>query len=307
MQQENETITLPWVGGRVLRSKDRAWQLEAMPAEFGWYTFSVSGRRARMLTPSDPMPDALTRIVLGYLIGDRLISDDVHANGNPVRFLNTAPRVYLIEAGLDRFVRVSAGYVSESGPLIYRSLEMPLGPEGEVLSAYLNRKESADGISNVTPALDAAFRVETWRRAEAERIRQEEEERRRKEEEQRRKEELRRQVFGKLGDSVGRREMAQLDFGEAAKAALAIGGAEYLDYRSAYHRSEAIVRFRVDRQRFECVCDRQTLRIVDAGICLTSHETGVRGDERFSLESLPSVIREATRLGVLVVFRHVDL
>jgi hypothetical protein len=66
-----------------------------------------------------------------------------------------------------------------------------------------------------------------------------------------------------------------------------------------------IVRFAIDNSRFECVCNAQTLRVIDAGICLTDEDTGERGDNRFTLESLPSVILEAQREGVLVVFRHV--
>jgi hypothetical protein len=54
------------------------------------------------------------------------------------------------------------------------------------------------------------------------------------------------------------------------------------------------------------------LRIIDSGICLTAHyddpefEAGTKGDGFFTLESLPSVIREAQRDGKLVVYRHVD-
>ena len=75
-----------------------------------------------------------------------------------------------------------------------------------------------------------------------------------------------------------------------------------------------IVRFMVNRRRFECVCDASTMRIIDSGICLVN-ETGYdvhgvgpgqSGNAMFTLESLPSVIREADQTGHLVVFRHVD-
>jgi hypothetical protein len=46
--------------------------------------------------------------------------------------------------------------------------------------------------------------------------------------------------------------------------------------------------------------------VVDSGICLQDHRTGVKGDTRFTLESLPTVIGEAIRTGKLVVYRHVD-
>jgi hypothetical protein len=34
------------------------------------------------------------------------------------------------------------------------------------------------------------------------------------------------------------------------------------------------------------------------------HRTGEKGDTKFTLESLPGVVREAEREGVLVVFRR---
>lgn len=298
LQQEDEIVVLPWVGGMALRFGDRTWQLEGRPDGFGWYEFSVSGRRARVRSPADPRPDVLTGIVRGYLVGDRLISENVSANSTLPTLLSSAPKIYLIESGLDRFVRISAGRIAVSGPMVFRSLEMPFGPEDAVLSAYLDKEESVAKIANVSPALDVAFKIETWRRSESERIRREEEERRCREEQ-------RRKIVERLGDSVGRRDVARTNFGEAARNALIVGGAEYLDHRLA-RPYEAIVRFRVDRRRYECVCNTRTFRIIDAGICLTSEETGVKGDDRFTLESLPSVIREADRLGRLVVFRHVN-
>jgi hypothetical protein len=98
--------------------------------------------------------------------------------------------------------------------------------------------------------------------------------------------------------------MALEDFGEAARAALAVGGATYLDHRPAY-RGEMAVRFRFIGRRFECTCDQRTLRIIDSGICLQDHDTGDRGDHLLTLESLPGTIMQADREGKLVVFRHV--
>ena len=61
----------------------------------------------------------------------------------------------------------------------------------------------------------------------------------------------------------------------------------------------------LDGRRFECTCDARTLRIVDAGICLVDHRSGQKGDQYFTLESLPGVIQQAEREGKLVVFRRV--
>lgn len=313
LQTGEETLVSPWVGGSSLRgSDDRVWTIEGrLPREVGWHQFKLTGRKARHIGPVPADPEVLSHKVCGYLVGDRIVPDGARIDPKPQNIITSTERVHLIEDGLDRFVRVSAGRVYEGGPLVYSSLEMPLGPEEEVLGAYLDQKASVDAIAGVTPALDAAFRMETHQRAEAERRRLEEERRRREEEERQAIEEKRQQLIKQLGDGAGRREMAKVDFTQAARAALAVGGAEFLDAKRAVRRGEMIVKFRLGRQRFECTCNEYTLSIIDAGICLTAHyddeefEGGTKGDTWFTLESLPGVIRHAEREGRLVVFRHV--
>jgi hypothetical protein len=307
LQTGDERLVLPWLGGRSLRSRERAYTLEgALPAEHGWYTFRPRGRKATVEGDAvDPRPELLDFRVRGYLVGDRIVADGVRVDPDPAKIASGSERVWLIEPGLDRFVRVTAGRMVEDGPLVYEGLDMPLGPEEAVLQAFLDRRPSVDDVPGVPPALDAAFRMETWQRLEAERRRAEIDRRLREEEERRQREERRRDLVEKLGDGAGRRAMAQVDFEEAARAALAIGGAVLLDHRRAPRRGEMVVRFRFDHQAFECTCEERTLRIIDAGICLVDHETEERGDTYFTLESLPGVIAEAIREGKLVVFRHV--
>jgi hypothetical protein len=182
---------------------------------------------------------------------------------------------------------------------------MPLGPEEQVLEAFLDKRPSVDDVKGVPPALDAAFRMETWQRLEVERRRAELERRRREEEERRLAEQRRQELLERLGDGVVRRRMARHDFEAAARAALAVGGAEYLDHRRSVRPDEMVVRFRLDHARFECTCEETTLRIIDAGICLVDSATDERGDTYFTLESLPGVIQQAIREGKLHVFRHV--
>jgi len=335
---ETETMVSPWVGGRSLRTYTRQWQIDGrLPQEFGWHQFRLIGpRKANWAEPVERSMDIeLQQRVSGYLVGDRIVPDRVRVE-NPAVLARHCERVHLIEPGLDRFVRIVAGRFWEDGPLIYDSQEFPLGPEDDVLKSYLDDETSVNHIPGVAPALDAAFRFETWQRAEARRRR--EEERRRREEEERQRlaeerrireeaeremrriqdeaerEERRRRMVEQLGDGAGRRAMAGQDFEEAATAALAVGNAVYLDHHQAHGRNEMVVRFRLNRRRFECVCDAQTLRIIDAGICLTNESDeelygigpGESGGNLFTLESLPGVIREAEQAGQLVVFRHVD-
>lgn len=316
LREKEELKVLPWIGGRELRSGPRTWHLEGkLPEEHGWHTFVLKGKKASLGDSyQDEMareactspPGSLMFETTGYLVGDRLVRDDAQVDPDPAKIAGQSETVYLIEDGLDRFVRVEAGRTCEDGPLVFIGSEMPMGPEEEVLQAFLDEKESVAHIKGVTPALDAAFRMESWRRKEAVQRRAELERLRRDEEEKRRLEERRKEISEKLGDGAGRRAMAAIDFDEAARAALAVGGAQLLDSRKSAQKGEMVVRFRLDGRRFECVCSRSTLGIVDAGICLTDHNTREKGDAYFTLESIPAVIRQATREGKLVVFRRVD-
>jgi|SRR5688572_25561506 len=308
LQATEEIVRLPWVGGRTVRTWQRSFKLAGpLPAEHGWYAFRVpTARVVRVERPVPPFPASLRWAAAGYLVGDRLVPDDVRVETDPRRLLACSERVHLLEPGLGRFTRVSAGRAYEGGPLVFQSEEMPLGPEEGVLQAFFDEKDSVDDVAGVAPALDVAFRFETWRRAEAERRRREERERQEREAAQRALEARMAQLREQLGTGVGRRELAAVDFAEAARSALAVGGAEYLDSRDSYNRGEKVVQFRLDRRRYECTCDARTLRIIDSGICLQDHETGEKGDARFTLESFPGVIREAIAEDKLVVWRHVD-
>lgn len=299
----DERVTLPWLGGRVLRSFMQTWTLDGpLPHEHGWYNFRLRGRKAQYTGATEPALEGLAHLVTGYLVGDLMVADD--GGATPDWLMGRQPRVYLLPDALDRFARVKAGRVHEVEPLVFHSLEMPLGPEEEVLQAYLDRQPTLDGIKGVIPSLNDAFRWEVRHREEAERRRAELEQRRRAEAERLVLEERRKILVKQLGDGAGRRAMATVDFDEAARAALAVGGAELLDTRKG-QRGERVVRYRMEHQRFECVCDEKTMQIVDSGICLTDHDTDEKGDTYFTLESLPAVVRQATREGKLVVYRHV--
>jgi hypothetical protein len=280
LQTGNEKVTLPWLGGGTLYSAAQRWSIEGrLPKEYGWHTFKITNRSARVEGPAEAQPDLLQYPVRGYLVGDRLVADDARVDPDPKRIVKHSEQVFLLDEGIDRFARVRAGRINKEGPLIYQGLEMPLGQEDQVLEAYLEQKTSVADLKSVPPALDAAFRMESWQRAEAERRRVELERLRREEEEKRQKEEHRKDLVRKLGDGDGRRQMALHDFDAAARAALAVGGAVFLDAKKLRH-NEWAVRYRLDRQRFECVCNER-LSIIDAGICLIDHDSGEKGDTFF--------------------------
>jgi hypothetical protein len=85
---------------------------------------------------------------------------------------------------------------------------------------------------------------------------------------------------------------------ERAAEALVSAGATILDVRRP--QPELVeVRYRFGGERFVSVADARTLQVVDAGICLAG------SDRMVTLDSLPSVIREAMRDGELVITRWV--
>lgn len=304
LQTAGETTTLPWTGGRSLHSDSRVFKLEGRLRDFGWYTFQIEGNKVTKPEPAEPEPGILKNTVAGYLVGDRLVPDDTRIDPDPGKIVDYSEKVFLLPEELDRFARVRAGRVYPEGPLIFQEEVFPLGPEDEVMNAFLDNKAEVHNIPGVVPALDAAFRMEVYRREQAELRRQEIARRRAEEEARREKERLRAELRERLGDGAKRRALAHAgDFGEAAKAALIVGGAQYLDHRKGRRKDEWIVKYRVDGERLECVCDTD-MHIIDAGVCLVDHTTGEKGDTYFTLESLPAVIRQAIREHRLVVWRH---
>jgi|APSaa5957512576_1039674.scaffolds.fasta_scaffold20827_3 hypothetical protein len=322
---EGEELTLPWVGGRqVYDGKGRCWNIQGRtPREFGWYIFKCSaGRKAKLWHEivehldgrEEHLPVAPIEVfgaefigqlpeVRGYLAGDRLIPDGARVDPDPTKLIDQTETVFFIPAGLERFTRATVIRWPNLG-LLFANEGFPEGPEPDVIAAYQDRKDTVGDIPEVTPALDLAFRWVSYQRAAAE-ARAAELERLRAEEEAKLAEEERvRRLQKRVGTAEGRRALALEDFNAAAKAALAVGGAELLDVRDGRAAGEKVVQYRIHNRRLECVCDARTLRIVSAGVCLDDHR-GTKGDTWFTLESLPTVITEAIQLGRLVVYRHV--
>jgi hypothetical protein len=307
LSKPGETIVSAWVGGRELRSGVQTWTIDGrLPRQEGWYRFGIEGRRARVKEAVEPETDSLRHLCRGYLVGDRLVGDEQRIDPDPSLIVESSETVHLLDRGLGRFVRIVAGRLFDGGPLVFKHQDMPLGAEDAVLAAYLARAESVGGIANVPPALDAAFRMESWMRVDTERRRAEAEAARKAEAERLEREERNRQLATQTGTSEGRRALAAIDFGAAARAALALTGAEYLDHQPSYNPNEMVVTYRHVRRTLVCTCDAHTLRIIDAGICLRDYRRGTKGDQLFSLESLPSVVAEAERRGILVVERRPD-
>jgi len=307
---ENDQWVLPWHGGRVVHSAERSWLVDGpRPREHGWYKFDTTGGRSCTLaspdkTDPDPVWAEGQRVIRGYMVGNRLITDWCRVDPNPDKLVEQTEQVYCVEPGLGRVAR-AAVVRDRVGWLVYIQQEFPQGPETEVLAAYQDRMPDVNHVQGVTPALDLAFRWMSQQREKQEE-RQREIERIRVEEERRREaEERTRRAIRDASTAVGRRALAARDFDLAAREALRVSGAELLDVRDSYNKGEKVVQYRFRRRRLECTVDAQTLQIIDAGICLTDHKTGFKGDSLLTLESLPPTVGQAIDENKLVVWRHV--
>ena len=306
---QEETRVLPWFGGRRVHSHDRTWTIKGrLPPEHGWYTFAVTGGREATFkggsVERDPDYEKGHKVVRGFLVGDRLIRSDARVEPDPHKIIEQTTEVFCVDPGLDRFQRAAVAQDRE-GRLVFMRLEFPEGPETDVLEAYQDRKASVAHIAGVTPPLDLAFRWLTYQRAQAE-VRAAELARIEREEAAKAAEiERVEKLMKQTGTAEGRRALAVLDFNGAAKAALRVSGAELLDVIATHRLDEMRVQFRFRERRFECVVHKRTLRVTDAGVCLTDHN-GVKGDTWFTLESLPGVIGEAIDSHRLHVYRHLD-
>lgn len=306
LQTAQERV-LPWLGGRKISDRERTWKiLGALPDEYGWYKFDVSGNRnTKVIEAADLDPEFENRHPnhRGYLVGNRLIADNARVELDPKRLIEQTRPVFLVEPGLEQFSRVVVCR-TRHGNLVYMRQEFPQGPEFEVMEAYQDRLDSVDHIAGVTPPLELAFRWVSYQRQLAEHRAQERERRRLQMEAKRVHEQKVRKAIRDMTNGQNLRDLAQQDFNLAAQMALRITGAEFLDARDSTRRGEKVVKYRFKHQRLECVVDAKTLQVIDAGVCLEDHQTGERGDTYFTLESLPAVIDQAMEENRLVVWRH---
>src|SRR2546428_189 len=165
------------------------------------------------------------------------------------------------------------------GHILYHGQEFETEVEAKVREAF-EEGRSIEAVKGVTPALAHVFVLESTQR------------------------ELAREAERRAREEVERRhraaELARWQETLEGRISLALShtGAELVNWRRNGQR-QAVVRYRLRGQRFECVIDTESLQIVDAGICLSG------ADEELNLSSLPSAVREAIESGQLHVFRHI--
>lgn len=293
-----ETRVLPFTGGSHVSAADRRVRLAARPIAPGWYRFTITGRTATADAPAD-IPDLADRpIVRGHTVGTWLFP-----SGRTAVALRLCPE----EPPLLSPVR---GRTWHSGETLFEGVDF----ESEVEDAARRRLESRAALGDlpgVPPSLRAAFGFALAKAIADDRglrvsplevlpaavsiadagaiaadaflsaL-----------------EDTRRRELERRGPTpvVTTNEPRPIRPSARIEGALEAAGADVLGVRQL-EGGNVEVTYSFLGERFVSVADARTLRIVDAGICLSG------ADDRLTLESLPAAIREAIDTHVLHVTR----
>ena len=324
---KEEERVLPYLGGEFLHASDRRLRLATQPDAPGWYRFRIKGREATPLGPAEP--EALDQLpsVRGHLVGERLVREGAIAER--VLFLPEEEPPQLSPCRARRW---------HSGELLFETLDFESEAE-EAVRRALEEDASLAQVKSVPATLRAAFayavleaasrrlgipavaaelrphvaQVAELGRPEAERVLQALAAERVLAQREMMELNRRRQVVelaqraveaqqqrpavpqARQGRGRGRNE----DAIARAELALEAAGARMRSARVLGNGNLEVI-FTFMDERFISVVSAATLQVVDSGICL-GHPPA---DELVTLESLPSVIKEAIDTGRLVILRH---
>jgi hypothetical protein len=302
---------LPYFGGPFVETGRRRLRLEGS-AEPGYWRFSVAGRTARPLAPADAVDLGHLPAVRGYALAGYLV-----ASGGRAERLALPPG----DEPLPFTPMVARRW--PTGELLFEAWDFESGVEDEVRGVF-ERRETLAAVRGAPAELRAAFGYAVLlRTAEESGIRA-------------RPAEVRAHLasLADEGEPAARRILGRLQVersrrpgpagtrdaaGREADAApirgpgdAPVGGR--VGARTEERAAEALhaaraglrnlrwladglleLRYDLDGERFVSIVETDTLRVVDAGICLDG------ADRELTLESLPSVIREAMRTHRLVL------
>lgn len=318
-----ESVVLPYLGGGTVDSASRRLRVTT-PVTPGWWRFDVKGRDATPREPSEPeCLEALPR-VRGHAWGRRLVREGAVAEPLELMPEEEPPRLAPVSArrwfdGALLFEGVDFESEAEGAARLALEQNQPLthirGVSAPLRAAFgyalLERVSRDVGIrfapaevrgrilavaeGGRVPAEDCLRRLNHEREAQAARTRQAREDAERRVRSAELIEEAQRRM-ARLA-TRGVRGNPREDGMQRAQQALLNAGARPLDLRRlAGQRLEVTYAFM--GERFVSIVAADSLQVLDAGICLA----GADGD--VTLESLPSVIREAIETDVLVVTRH---
>lgn len=311
---------LPYFGGNTVEGRDRRLRLSRPLEPVGWYRFQLKGREASCVGPADrPGLDRLP-LVRGHLSGSRLVREGALAECLQLMPEEEPPRLSPCRAR--RW---------PSGDLLFEELEFESEAE-PACRLLLQERSSLLQLKGVPATLRAAFALalldeasrnigipaapaelrahlgevadggwaqaeQVLRRLQAERQLAQVEMR---ELQARRQAELAaRELATERQRRAAAGQRSLQDAAERAQASLEAAGARLREHRLLGERRLEVI-FSFMDERFIAVVDAVTLQVLDSGICL-GHPPS---DEQLTLDSLPSVIKEAIDTGSLVILRR---
>ena len=298
------TLVLPYLGGARVAGDGRRWRVRT-PVAPGWWSFELSGRVARPVTPATA-PD-LSRLAAfrGHLVGGWIFAGGDHIEA-----------VLLVPEDEPPPLAPAIARRWHDASLVFDALDFETEAEDLVRRA-LEDERSIEQIAGVGASLRAAFAFALVERlARRRRLRVSPRELKGRwldvarrgpaaagelldEIDQRRRRVGLQTVVARVVDGARRAEelWERWPSERRAEAALEAAGGTLLALRRQ-GETQIEVTFRFLGERFISIVDAQTLQVHDAGICLDG------ADREITLESLPSVIREAIETGELVITRH---
>lgn len=317
---KTDLAVLPYLGGTTVDGPNGRLRLQRPPKAPGWYRMTLRKGIAEVMDQAEPPDLSALPKVRGHLLGERLVRDGAVAEpvhllpeDQPARFSACAARRWhsgelvfealefdsdaeegarraledgrgLLEVkGVPATLRAAFGYalVEAAG----RRLRIPAAPaelRGQILAVAQEGPARAEGALR---ALEVEREQARRELAELQRRRQQE-----RAQAEVRAERERRAAMARVS-----REQADV----RAEAALRSAGATLHEARRRANDQLEVV-FSFMGERFVSVVDAATLQVIDSGICL-GHPPR---DELITLESLPSVIKEAIDTDALVILRH---
>lgn len=316
---KEERLVLPYFGGGRVDAPGRRLRITTKPDGPGWYTFIVKGRSATAEAKADAPPLSDRPIARGHFLNGQLVVD-----GARLEFLELLP-----EDEPAKFAPVIARRW-HGGELVFDSLDFETGVE-DTVRERLAAGESLRDVKAVPATLRAAFGfaltdtvsqtthiAATWGEARrfvadvaehgrvaAERgLRALHDERLQTERElaeqdrRRREQQVRAAVQEERERRLEHARAAARDAEQRAQEALEAAGARVTGVRRRA-ADQLEVTFQFMGERFTVLALAGTLQVLDSGICL-GHPPR---DDLVTLDSLPSVIREAIEDEKLVRLR----
>lgn len=325
---KEEERVLPYLGGAFLHASDRRLRLTTEPAAPGWYTFRIKGRDATPVGPAESEALEQRPAVRGHLVGERLVRDGAVAEH--VHFLpaEEPPRLSPIKARRwhsGELLFESLEFESEAEEAVRRALEedtalaqvkavpatLRAAFSYSVMEAVSRRlgipaaaAELRPHVAQVAelgrPEAERVLRALAAERVQAQREMMELNRRRQFVELAQRAVEAQQQQRAAAPDERQFRGRGRQDEALArAELALDAAGARMRSARALGNGNLEVI-FTFMDERFISVVNMRTLQVIDSGICL-GHPPR---DDLVTLESLPSVIKEAIDTGRLVILRH---